>query len=554
MDLHTHLTYTELDVPQALTVHPAHAALRGVERLHAFIGSGITSVRDTSSFGTVPFILKEWVRDKPAPGPAGLRRRATDHRDRRPQRRGAVRPLRVYGAVVEASGADGFREAVREQFKRGADLIKVASHFSREEIAAAVDEAHTLGLRITVDSETVYTEWAVEAGVDAIEHPLPRTDEVVAMMAQRGIASVPTVVPYDYIFEWMGSYHSSTSRDSSSPAKRPRDAAKDEGGRGPDRARHRPGLRLVPRSPLRLHPGTGGVCRVLASPPPKHSLAATRDNARILGMDDKLGTLEPGKLADVLVVEGNPLEGFAALANVAQVFRDGYWVVRDGVVSPHHRSCACPRVRGRRPSSEPAGYPSSRRRSSNARMSRRPSAITITYTPVSPHAVDDPVRLEEHLPVFPNPQIQQFPRVAAAFGEGGERLKGLLDPLQHIFRAGLARLGGRCSRRFLPGRGRRHRSVGPRRASVRPSALPKPRDHLSGGPHLAGFDLTVAQRQHLEKGHALLHPLVAGDVLHDGLGFAVLGDDQRLRPVPERADDLGGVSLQVTNRLDAVGQ
>ena len=63
-----------------------------------------------------------------------------------------------------------------------------------------------------MDSETVYTEWAVEAGVDAIEHPLPRTDEVVAMMAQRGIASVPTVVPYDYIFEWMGSYHSSTSR------------------------------------------------------------------------------------------------------------------------------------------------------------------------------------------------------------------------------------------------------------------------------------------------------------------------------------------------------
>ena len=67
MDLHTHLTYTELDVPQALTVHPAHAALRGVERLHAFIGSGITSVRDTSSFGTVPFILKQWVQDNRLP-------------------------------------------------------------------------------------------------------------------------------------------------------------------------------------------------------------------------------------------------------------------------------------------------------------------------------------------------------------------------------------------------------------------------------------------------------------------------------------------------------
>ena len=68
--------------------------------------------------------------------------------------------------------------------------------------------------------------------------------------------------------------------------------------------------------------------------PTEALLAATRDNARILGMDDKLGTLEVGKLADVLVVEGNPLEGFDALLNVAQVFRDGYWVVRDGEVQP----------------------------------------------------------------------------------------------------------------------------------------------------------------------------------------------------------------------------
>ena len=332
MDLHTHLTYTELDVPQALTVNPAHAALRGVERLHAFIGSGITSVRDTSSFGTVPFILKEWVRDNRLPGPrvfaAGQLITATGGHSAE----GLSIHSGVYGAVVEASGADGFREAVREQFKRGADLIKVASHFSREEIAAAVDEAHTLGLRITVDSETVYTEWAVEAGVDAIEHPLPRTDEVVAMMAQRGIASVPTVVPYDYIFEWMGSYHSSTSRRFELTGETTRAMLrkmKEAGvliGLGTDLVFD--WFRDLPYAyiqELEVYLECGFT-------PTEALLAATRDNARILGMDDKLGTLEVGKLADVLVVEGNPLEGFAALANVAQVFRDGYWVVRDGVV------------------------------------------------------------------------------------------------------------------------------------------------------------------------------------------------------------------------------
>ena len=332
MDLHTHLTYTELDVPQALTVHPAHAALRGVERLHAFIGSGITSVRDTSSFGTVPFILKEWVRDNRLPGPrvfaAGQLITATGGHSAE----GLSVHSGVYGAVVEASGADGFREAVREQFKRGADLIKVASHFSREEIAAAVDEAHTLGLRITVDSETVYTEWAVEAGVDAIEHPLPRTDEVIAMMAQRGIASVPTVVPYDYIFEWMGSYHSSTSRRFELTGETTRAMLrkmKEAGvliGLGTDLVFD--WFRDLPYAyiqELEVYVECGFT-------PTEALLAATRDNARILGMDDKLGTLEVGKLADVLVVEGNPLEGFEALANVAQVFRDGYWVVRDGVV------------------------------------------------------------------------------------------------------------------------------------------------------------------------------------------------------------------------------
>ena len=229
----------------------------------------------------------------------------------------------------------------------------MASHFSREEIAAAVDEAHTLGLRITVDSETVYTEWAVEAGVDAIEHPLPRTDEVIAMMAQRGIASVPTVVPYDYIFEWMGSYHSSTSRRFELTGETTRAMLrkmKEAGvliGLGTDLVFD--WFRDLPYAyiqELEVYVECGFT-------PTEALLAATRDNARILGMDDKLGTLEVGKLADVLVVEGNPLEGFAALANVAQVFRDGYWVVRDGVVQSTPPKLRVPEGAGEAPRRRP---------------------------------------------------------------------------------------------------------------------------------------------------------------------------------------------------------
>ena len=79
-------------------------------------------------------------------------------------------------------------------------------------------------------------------------------------------------------------------------------------------------------------------------------IVATRDNARILGMEDKLGTLEVGKLADVLVAEGNPLEGLEALVNVAQVFRDGHEVVRGGVVQP-----TPPKFRVPADSGDPAG-------------------------------------------------------------------------------------------------------------------------------------------------------------------------------------------------------
>ena len=81
IDLHTHLTYTEPGIPQALAIDPAHQTLRAMERLHVFIGSGITSIRDTGSAGTVPFIVKAWVSQGPIDPPPSLRRN-----------RGGVRP------------------------------------------------------------------------------------------------------------------------------------------------------------------------------------------------------------------------------------------------------------------------------------------------------------------------------------------------------------------------------------------------------------------------------------------------------------------------------
>ena len=65
---------------------------------------------------------------------------------------------------------------------------------------------------MTVDSETQYIDMAIKAGVDSIEHPLPRSDQAIALMAKRGIASVPTLVTYRIIQRKSGGYFGSTSR------------------------------------------------------------------------------------------------------------------------------------------------------------------------------------------------------------------------------------------------------------------------------------------------------------------------------------------------------
>src|SRR5689334_11843556 len=212
IDLHTHLSYTEPRVPEARVSDAADGALRAAERLRFYLESGITSVRDVGSFGNIAILMKDWVRAERIPGPrvfaagqliVGLGGHGAE---------GDQGTSALGHTVRIATGADDWRRAVREQFNYGADVIKVASHFSPEEIAAAVSEAHALGLRITCDCETFYIDRAVDAGVDMIEHPLPRTDAVIAKMASKGVASDPTLVPYDIIFDQQGGYWGSTSR------------------------------------------------------------------------------------------------------------------------------------------------------------------------------------------------------------------------------------------------------------------------------------------------------------------------------------------------------
>ena len=337
IDLHTHLTDGQIaTIPHALVDDQADGILRGVERMRFYVESGITTTRDVGSLDGI-FRLKAWVSDHRLTGPRifAAGRLITGPGGHSAEGLGSAPDQ---GNFRIASGGDDWRKAVREQFDKGADFIKVTSHFSREEVTAGIAEAHALGMKVTCDCETFYIDWAVDAGVDMIEHPLPRTDEVIQKMAAKGVASVPTLVPYQYIFDDDGGYFGSTSRRFTFGKEANLDV-----------------LRRLKRAGVTLGVGTDLVTdwyRRLPAPyvtELKNLVSvglsisevlgiATKTNAILLDMDDKLGTLEPGKLADVLVVRGMPDANLDDLKRVEWVIRDGEVVVQGGTAVMPRRS------------------------------------------------------------------------------------------------------------------------------------------------------------------------------------------------------------------------
>lgn len=351
IDCHIHMTYTEPGLPVEVAQSHADSTLRAIERLRYYLESGITTIRDAGSTDDIPFRLKEWVAANRLPLPriyaCGCLITGTGGH-------GAERHTPVgtsVGTIREASGPDDWRNAARQQFKKGADVIKIASHYSREELAAVVDEAHTLGLKVMCDAEAFYVQWAVEAGVDSIEHPLPRSDEAIRLMAERGVQAVPTLIPYTIIIDVFGGYFGSTSRrftfskEANLELVRKMKQAGVKIGVGTDIVMD--WFRYMPYGyikELKMFTEAGfTVVEALE--------AATRVGAEILDVGHLIGTLEPGKLADVLVVNGRPDENLDDLVNVNLVIRDGYVVIRDGhVFTPRHEGWPLPK-----PSDKPRG-------------------------------------------------------------------------------------------------------------------------------------------------------------------------------------------------------
>jgi imidazolonepropionase-like amidohydrolase len=331
IDMHVHLTYPDPNTLVDEQTSEGAGVLRGVRNARYFLESGFTSLRDLGGVLNAPYLLSEWSASSENPAPriftAGHIITATGgHAAERP-----ITPNHTSAYTWEVDGADNWRRAVRETYKQGASVIKIASHFSAEEVAAAVDEAHSLGLKITCHCYNNDIPVAVEAGVDMIEHPLPRTDATVRLMAKKGTASIPTLQVYQNVFDTSG-YYGTTSRRFSMNSQQNFELFKKMKAAG-----------------IKMGVGTDTIGKANTYTPnfyiaelkwfvkggytPSEALvAATRTNAQLLDMEDKLGTLEPGKLADVIVVNGRPDQSLDDLAKVDVVIKGGSVLVKDGLL------------------------------------------------------------------------------------------------------------------------------------------------------------------------------------------------------------------------------
>ena len=243
-----------------------------------------------------------------------------------------------------ADGPEEVRKAVRQEVKYGSDWIKLLVTgafesvgddprnvaFSPEELRAAVEEANRLGVPVAAHAHAAEgIKQAVAAGVRSIEHGTYMDDEAISMMAKRGTFLVPTVYIGDYYAEGERLRAQDKNDDYIKNYRSKFLAAIAQA--------HRAGVKVV----VGLDLGAGiadptfyareFAVFVEAGISPMDAIqAGTRVAAELLRWEDRLGTIERGKLADIIAVPGNPLSDISALERVSLVMIGGKLIKRPG--------------------------------------------------------------------------------------------------------------------------------------------------------------------------------------------------------------------------------
>jgi imidazolonepropionase-like amidohydrolase len=335
IDVHTHLTMNpEFDPYRELTSTSAKEAINGVVNARTTLMAGFTSVRNVGASGFVDVDLRDAINAGQVAGPhmqvsGPLLGITGGHCDEN------LLPIEYH--VVGDGVADGIAQVqhqVRQNIKYGADLIKIcatggvlskgddpqASQYTLEEMQAIVADAHRLGRKVAAHAHGAQgILWATEAGVDSIEHGSYINDAAIAEMKKRGTYLVPTLYLEDWIVEKgnLPPFYHQKMVDVSAVAKQNIKHAMQAGVKialGTDAAVYPHGLNA---HELDVYVNQLGMSPLAALQ------SATINAADLMGWTAKTGTLEPGKWADMIGVEKNPMEDVRVLQDVKFVMKSG---------------------------------------------------------------------------------------------------------------------------------------------------------------------------------------------------------------------------------------
>lgn len=326
IDCHVHLRNDGVADPRAQSVADtdAVAVLRSARNARRTLDAGITTIRDCGSRGGIDFSLRvaaqQGLCETPRLVLSGVMICMTGGHG--------------WTLGVEADGRDGLRRAARAQIKAGADNVKLiasggiltpgteigAPQFTIEEMTAAVEEAHAAGKTACAHAHgTTAIKNAIRAGVDSIEHGYLIDDEGIEMMLERGTYLVAT-----------SSAVRNVVKHGVAAGIRPEVVRKAEAAI----ERHVDGFKRAYKAGVKMAMGTdtgvpltdhGNNLDELAylvemGVPPMEAISiATLRSAQLLRMADRIGSLEAGKRADFVVVDGDPLADISILQDKSRI-------------------------------------------------------------------------------------------------------------------------------------------------------------------------------------------------------------------------------------------
>ncbi|HWO00723.1 MAG TPA: amidohydrolase family protein [Blastocatellia bacterium] len=343
IDCHTHL----IDLPQSsgagapLEQSPAQMAFNGARNARKTLLAGFTSVRDVGTYRAfVDIALRDAINDGTVVGPrmavAGayitVSSGGGDIAGLSPD---ITLPPDLRAGI--ANSANEVRQRVREILHRGADFIKIiatgavltrgtkpgVSEFTEEEIRAAVEEAAKYGAKVTAHAHGAEgIKNAVRAGVQSIEHGSLIDEEGIRLMKERGTFLVADIYNGDYIaaeYRRLGYPEEFLHKNDETT----------EAQRNGFRKAVAAGVKIAYGTDAAVYPH-GDNARQLpymvkyGMTPMSAIQAATINAARNIGSEDRVGSITPGKYADIIAVEGDAMADLSRFMNVAFVMKGGF--------------------------------------------------------------------------------------------------------------------------------------------------------------------------------------------------------------------------------------